>query len=428
MKAQNKTGYPLPAVKPEEAGFSAEKLARIGPFLQKYIDEKKVPNIVTLVARHGKLVYYDARGYMDFETKKKVKKDTLFRLYSNSKLIVGVATLILFEEGKLGLDDPVYRYIPSFRNQMVYVANPEKPEPDIRQPIRLVPAVRGFTIRDCLRNTTGLPTINNMPLIYLNLYKEALSDLGLYPGSAPGKTNLPDRAEAYAKLPLSFQPGTDFVYHIGYPVLSVVLEKAAGKPLDEFYRERIFEPLGMKDTSFYVPQDKIARFPTCYIPKRIDGEYKLAVNDTPENSFKVKGPKSVFDVGGSFGGNISTIADYARFSQMLLNRGELDGARIISRKSVEMMVANHIGDIHNTITGRGFGFGLGVSQYLGGAVRPVLRSVGTFHWGGAAGTASFMDPKEDLLGLCFTQVLQHHMMPANFYQEDFERLVYQALL
>jgi len=420
--------WPLPAGQPEEMGFSSERLARIGPGLQKYIDEQKVPNLVTLVARHGKLVYYDARGYMDFESKTPVKKDTLFRLYSNSKLISGVATMMLYEEGKLGLDDPVYRYLPSFRNQMVLVANPDRPEPDITSPVRLTPALRGFTIRDCLRNTTGLPVPAKMPLIYLNLYPEPLKDLGFYPGSGPGKRSFRERAEAYAKLPLSFQPGTDFEYHVGYPILSLVLEIAAGKPLDEFYQERIFGPLGMKDSSFYVPKSKINRFPTCYRPHRESGQWKLVVNDTPANSNKANGPQDVMDVGGSVGGNISTAADYARFCQMLLNGGELDGARIISRKSVEVMTANHIGNIHNTITGRGYGFGLGVSQYLGGAVRSVMRSVGTFHWGGAAGTTSFMDPKEDLLAICFTQVLMHHMMPGNFYQEDFERLVYQALL
>lgn len=436
MSGEANNNYPLPSAKPEDVGFSSERLAQIGSGLKKYVDQQKVPNMVTLVARHGKLVHFDTRGYMDCENKKPVTKETIFRLYSNSKPVAGVVTMMLFEEGKLGLDDPVYKYIPSFRNQLVLVTNVDKPEPNFNDKpepnmnilLPTVPANRSITIRDCLRNTTGLPTLMHMPLIYLTIYKDALTDLGLYPGSAPGKRDFRERAEALAKLPLSFQPGTDFDYHVGYGLLSVILEMVAGKPLEEFYRERIFELLGMVDTSFYLPEGKLDRFPVCYIPRRVGQEWKLVISERPETSLKVVGPKIYFDVGGDYGGLLSTAGDYSRFCQMLLNGGEIDSVRLLSRKSVEMMTANHIGDIHNTITGRGFGFGLGVSQYKGGAVRPVMRSVGTFHWGGAGGTFSFMDPKEDLLGICFTQVLFHYSMPGNLFQEDFERLVYQALI
>ncbi len=428
MSVRKNSSYPFTSAKPEDVGFSSEKLDQIGPGLQKYIDKKWVPNLVTLVARHGKLVHFDARGYTDFESMKPVNKDTIFRLYSNSKPVAGVVTMMLCEEGKLGLDDAIYRYIPSFRNQMVVATKVDKPEPNAAVLIPTVPANRGITIRDCLRNTTGLPTAMRMPLTYLQVYKDVLTTLGMYPGSFPGTRDALERAEALAKLPLSFQPGTDFEYHVGYPLLNVVLEMAAGQPLEEFYRERIFKPLGMEDTSFFLPKSKLDRFPPCHTPRRDGQEWKLAITERPENSPKVNGPKKYCDVGGDMGGLVSTAGDYARFCQMLLNGGELDGARVISRKSIEMMTANHIGDIHNTVTGKGFGFGLGVSQYKGGAVRPVWRSIGSFFWGGAAGTTCNIDPKEDLVAVCFTQVLMHVTIPGNFYQEDFERLVYQALL
>jgi len=421
--------YPLPVAGPEDEGFSSERLAQIRPQLQKYIDEKKVPNLVTLVARHGKVVHYEAQGYMDFESKRPVGKDTIFRLYSNSKPVAGVATMILLEEGKLTLDDPVARYIPAFGNPRVrFTGRPEGNEPTPTMTlVPTVPARRGITIRDCLRNTTGLPTPQVVPMAFLTEYRDTMMALGWYPGSKPKSMSFREQVELEARLPLSFQPGTDFIYHVGYPVLGVVLEQVAGRTLEEFYQERIFKPLGMKDTSFYLPKGKLGRFPVCYRPERQGKEWKLVVQERPETSAKVTGTRVHFGAGGDMGGLLSTVGDYARFGQMLLNGGELDGVRILGRKTVELMTASHTGAIVIPMTGRGFGFGMGVGVHTGGSWRPVMRSIGAYGWGGAAGTTYFGDPKEGIVAVCFTQVLTHTMMPGNTYQEDFERLVYQAL-
>jgi CubicO group peptidase (beta-lactamase class C family) len=429
MSTRRNSEWPLPFAKPEEVGVSSERLARIRPALQRFIDQQKVPNLVTLVARHGKVVHFDAQGYMDFDSKKPAPKDTIFRLYSNSKPITGVATMILYEEGRLNLDDPVSKYIPAFKNPAVLVSNTA--EGAVVNPLSMiatVPARRGITIRDCLRNTTGLVTPQRAPMSFMTGFRDVMIGLGWYPGSTPSLATFRERVEAQAKLPLSFQPGTEFEYHVGYPVIGVVIETIVGKTLEEFYQERIFRPLGMKDTSFYLPERKLNRFPACYQPKREGREWKLAVVERPETSEKVKGPKVYFGAGGDMGGILSTVADYARFAQMLLNGGELDGARILSRKTVELMTASHTGNIFIPMVGHGFGFGMGVGVHTGGRWAPRIRSVGAYGWGGAAGTTYFADPKEDLLAVCFTQVLTHLMMPENTYQEDFERLVYQALL
>jgi CubicO group peptidase (beta-lactamase class C family) len=251
-------------------------------------------------------------------------------------------------------------------------------------------------------------------------------ELGWYPDSPPSKAGFRERVEAQAKLPLIFQSGTEFEYHIGYPVIGVIIETIAGKTLEEYYQERIFKPLGMKDTSFYVPKRKLNRFPPCYQPKREGREWKLAIMERPETSEKVKGPKIYFGAGGDMGGILSTVGDYARFGQMLLNGGELDGIRILGRKTVELMTSSHTGNIFIPMLGHGFGFGMGVGVHTGGRWAPRIRSIGAYGWGGAAGTNYFADPKEGLLALCFTQVLGQLTMLD--FQEEFERLVYQALL
>jgi len=429
MSRRRNSEWPSPFAKPEEVGVSSERLARIRPALQKFIDQRKVPNLVTLVARHGKVVHFDAQGYMDFDSQKPASKDTIFRLYSNSKPITGVATMILYEEGLLNLDDPVSKYIPAFKNPMVRVS--DTTERAVVNPLSMIPTVparRGITIRDCLRNTTGLATPQRSPMSFMTEFRDVMIELGWYPGSAPSKATFRERVEAQAKLPLSFQPGTEFEYHVGYPVIGVVIETIVGKTLEKFYQERIFRPLGMKDTSFYLPKRKLNRFPACYQPKREGREWKLAIVERAETSEKVKGPKVYFGAGGDMGGILSTVADYARFAQMLLNGGELDGVRILGRKTVELMTASHTGNIFIPMLGHGFGFGMGVGVHTGGRWAPRIRSVGAYGWGGAAGTTYFADPKEGLLAVCFTQVLTHLMMPENTYQEEFERLVYQALL
>jgi CubicO group peptidase (beta-lactamase class C family) len=418
--------WPLPSAGPEETGINPERVAKIKTGLKHFVDKRMVPHLVTLVARHGKVVHYEAQGYMDFESRRPAPKDTIFRLWSNTKPITGTATMICVEEGLLKLDDPVSKYIPAFRNQVVRAAPGEGRGMMMGTPT--VPVNRDITVRDCLRNTTGLPTARTAPLTYLNEFRDVLPESGVL--ISPERPSIPIRqmVENLARLPLESQPGTKFEYQVGYPVVGSVLEIATGKTLEEFYQERIFKPLGMKDSSFYLPKSKLDRFPTLYRPVNERGKWKLGVAEEPEKSEKVLGPKTYFEAGGGAGGVLSTAADYARFAQMLLNGGELEGVRILGRKSVELMTSSHTGDISMVpIPGPGFGFGLGLGVYLGGGI-PRMRSVGTFGWGGAAGTTCFIDPKEDLVGVCFTQVFAAMMMPDNLYQEEFERLVYQSLM
>lgn len=197
--------------------------------------------------------------------------------------------------------------------------------------------------------------------------------------------------------------------------------------MGQFFKEQIFDPLGMVDSDFYVPAGSLDRFPTCYVPRNNDGNVELVVQEAVESSEKNIGPKVNFGVGGDNGGVLSTITDYARFGQMLLNGGELDGTKILGRKSVDLMLANHTGDMLIPMTGQGFHFGLGTAVYHGQGGKPQIRSPGTYGWGGAAGTTYFADPKEELMGLCFTQVTSAGVMPNNNYQETFQRMVYQSL-
>ncbi len=409
----------LPAGDPVELGFDVDRLARIAPAMQAYIDARKVPNLATVIVRRGRIVHHDVRGVMDFESQRPVDTGTLFRLFSNTKPIAAVATMILHECGLLGPDDPVTRFVPELQGMRVQVPDAA---PGVTERVR-----RDITVRDCLTNTTGLHTVSTVPLAYRELYREPMQTLGLLPGGSVPPVNSRERMAAIAQLPLAGQPGKLFAYHAGYPILGAVLEAAAGQSMDAFFREQIFEPLGMADSHFYVPPGALDRFPACYAPRSSGGETRLEVVDAPATSEKVEGPRVNFGVGGDTGGVLSTPTDYARFGQMLLNGGELDGQRILGRKSVELMCANHTGDMYIPMTGHGYHFGLGVAVYHGHGARPRYRSPGSYGWGGAAGTTYWADPAEALMGVCFTQVMRHSSMPGNDYQETFERLVYQAL-
>jgi CubicO group peptidase (beta-lactamase class C family) len=428
MSPKKKNESKTPEItRPEEIGLSSERLGRIRPRLQRFIDEEKVPNLVTMVIRHGKIAHFEAQGYMDFETRKAVQKDTLFRMWSNTKPITGAATMICVEEGLLKLDDPISKYIPAFKNPLVRLSDTASTRGAPPSSTETVPAAREITIRDCLRNTTGLASPRHAPVSYLTEFSEAVKATTWF--SNPAKpTDIRKTTEALAKLPLDFQPGTQFIYHVGYPIVGLILEAVTGQTLERFYGERIFKPLGMEDTAFYISEAKLNRLPSCYRPVQQKGHWKLTLSERAEESEKVKGPKNFFEAGGGAGGVLSTISDYTRFSQMLLNGGELDGERILARKTVEIMTSNHIDQKMNiAVTGPGFGFGMGVGVYCG-TVPPIMRSCGTFGWSGMAGTSCFMDPKEDLIFACFTQVLGAKVMPDNNYQEEFEHLVYQALL
>lgn len=408
---------PLPVGDPVELGFDTDRLAQLGPAMQHFVDEQKVPNLVTLLARKGQLVHFEARGVLDLEQRNPVGKDSLFRMFSNTKPIAGVATLILFERGVLTPDDPVARFLPEWGDLKVINRN---------EVMLTEPAKRPLTIRHCLTNTTGLMAPMAMPAFFRQQYAEQLAAMEVNDVGANQDVSNRERVRAMAALPLGWHPGERFVYHLGYPILSAVLEEACGQTLDVFFQKNIFDPLGMDSTDFYLKPGTQDRFGTNYVPREVDGNVKLHAVETAAASEK-NGPRKHFGGGGDAGGVLSTAGDYARFGQMLLNGGTLDGNRILGRKTVDVMVGNHTGDMTIPMTGRGFHWGLGVATYHGRGTPPLIRSVGSYGWGGAAGTTYFGDPKEELLGVCLTQVLNHGAMPGNNYQETFQRLSYQAL-
>ena len=413
------TDSPLPQGDPAALDFDPRRLARLGEAMQAFVDDRRLPNLVTLVARRGQVVHQQACGVLDLDDGTPAGLDTLFRMWSNTKLIAGVATLILYERGLLTLDDLVARFLPEYADQRVRRAD----EPTATEPVR-----RGITIRDCLTNTTGLQDPPTMPHFYREQYQDLLTQIGWDAGmlTVPERDNRA-RVRAQAQLPLAAHPGERFDYHLGYPLLSAVLEEASGQRLDALFRDAIFEPLRMNDTSFYLKDGALPRFGASYMPRQVDGEIKLLAVDKAATSEKTVGPKREFAAGGDFGGVLTTVGDYAKFGQMLLNGGELDGVRILGRKTVAVMTANHTGEMVIPITGPGYHWGLGVAVYRGGGGTPLIHSAGTYGWDGAAGTMYFADPAEHLLGVCLTQVMAAGTMPNNTYQEDFRRLVYQAL-
>ena len=410
-------------------GFDPKRLEQIGPAMQAYVDDQRLPNLVTLIARRGQIVHLHARGVLSFATGRPATPQSLFRMFSNTKPLAGVATCILYERGLLTPDDPVSRFLPEFGDSRVQVPN----APGMTERAR-----RAITVRDCLTNTTGILNPGMMPAFYRGQYADvfarlndgvdALKTLGwMRRGDAPALPSR-ERVRALAELPLMAHPGEHFEYHVGYPVLTEVIAAASAQPVDEFFQQNIFDPLGMDSTGFYVKDGLAEHFGDSYIPRPAGGVVKLEVFDRGESSEKITG-SGEFCVGGSTGGIVTTVGDFARFGQMLLNGGELDGVRILGRKTVDLMVGNHTGNMQIPITGPGFHWGLGVATYHGrGRPAPLMRSVGSYGWDGAAGTTYWADPSEELMGICLTQVMQAGMMPNNDYQAAFQRLAYQALI
>ena len=409
----------LPTAQPEVVGLSSERLARIRPAIQRYVDKQLIPGAVTLVARHGRVVHVDAIGLRDVEAGNPMKTDTIFRIMSMTKPIVSVALMMLFEEGHFLLSDPVSKWIPEFSNPMVAEPVPANEFSGL-SPHRLVPADRPITIRHMLTHTTGLSaTPRGMSQAEFMKIQERQS---------PNET-IGDFVKRYAKVPLNRHPGEVWNYSRATCVVGYLVELMSGMSLDVYLRERIFKPLNMPDTCFYLPIEKLDRFAACYTPGD-DLRIKLIDAPTPESRF-VKEPHTYFM--GS-GGLVSTVSDYLRFDQMMLNGGELDGARILGRKTVEFMTTIHTGDLPIWLSGLWSGFGLGfavarntdnINTLKAEHPGPVPWSVGTYTWGGAYCTYHFVDPVEDLIGIVMTQVGPYRHL--NLRQE-YVGLVYQALV
>ncbi|HWZ97774.1 MAG TPA: serine hydrolase domain-containing protein [Candidatus Dormibacteraeota bacterium] len=379
----------FPSAKPESVGLSSERLDRIATAIQRNIEDKRIAGAVTLVMRHGQVAFFKAQGMADREAAKPMQRDSIFRICSMTKPITSVGAMILYEEGKFLLDDPISKYLPEFRNPKVLI------KPSSGQPYT-IPAKREITIRDLMRHTSGLTYNWNEDLG--QMYTDAKVTHGLlqYDGT------IADSVRNLAAQPLLFHPGDRWEYSLGIDVLGRLIEVWSGKPLDEFFRTRIFEPLGMQDTYFYLPDTKVPRLAAAYT--YYDGKGLNRFPDTPiaegpmiySADYPYRGPKKLF-AGGA--GLVSTAMDYARFAQMILNGGKLGNARILSRKTVELMSHDQLGKIDPN---QGFGIGFGVS----GAKGPLdeLSSVGALGWGGFFYTTFSIDPKEDLIIVFMAQL------------------------
>lgn len=394
-------------ITPEKVGLSGARLVKLDLLTQQYIDEGKLPGTITLVARKGEIAHFECQGKMDIEADKDVHEDTIFRIYSMTKPITSAALMMLYEDGHFQLDDPVHRFIPDFKDLKVYdngkLSDPERP----------------MTIRDLLTQTSGLTYgfMNANPVDAM--YRE---------NAVEQSENLEEMVRKLGTLPLLFSPGTQWSYSVATDVCGYLVQLISDTPFDEFLSEQIFEPLEMEDTGFFVDEDEVHRFAANY---QHTDEDRLSLYDSPESSPYLIKP-GLFSGGG---GLVSTARDYLKFAQMLLNKGELDGTRLLGKKTVELMTQNHLpgnGDL--TSMGQpvftetpydGIGFGLGVSVMLNPVTAQILGTPGEFAWGGAASTYFFVDPAEEMIVILLTQ-----LMPSSSYpiRRELRVLAYQAII
>ena len=400
----------IPVAQPESVGLSSERLQRIATVVQRDIDQKRISGAVTLVARRGRIVWLKAQGMMDREAGKPMQTDSIFRICSMTKPITSLAVMMLYEQGYFLLDDPISKYLPEFKNPKVLV------KPASGKPYT-IPATKEITIRNLLTHTSGLTYPWNPDLG--QIYKEANIAHGLlaYEGT------IADNVKHLAELPLLFNPGDRFEYSLGVDVLGRLVEVISGKPLDEFFRTRIFEPLGMKDTEFYVPESKLDRLATAYTWYPEKGLSRFPDQPITEGTFTYsadypyRGPKTLFSGGG---GLCSTAGDYVRFCQMMLDGGKVKDTRLISRKTVELMTSDHLGKAGPD---QAFGLGFGID----GVKSPLseLGSRGEYGWGGFFYTTFVIDPKEDMITIFMGQL---HPAGDLTLDRQLHTLAYQAIV
>jgi len=356
----------LSVASPKDLGMSAEKLGLVKPAVQGLVDDKKVAGATVVVARKGKIAFFETFGMMDIKAEKPMAKDSILRFYSMTKPITSVALMMLYEEGKIKLDDPVSKYAPQFKGLEVYA---ESGNVDTKRPM---------TVRDLLRHTSGLTYGFFGDTAVDRMYREK--------AVFTWQGNLEDMVDKLGEIPLLYQPGTKWHYGVSTDVVGYLIEKVSGRPLGEFFEERIFKPLGMKDTAFHVPAEKIDRFAVCY-------SFALIVSDDPAKSRYLKKP--AMRSGG--GGLVSTAPDYLRFCQMLLNKGQLDGKRLLRAETVEIMTRNQLPEgVSRDDSG---GFGLGFSVRTGDGKFPK----GEYGWGGMASTHFWISPKHELIVIALSQ-------------------------
>ena len=414
----NEDSAALPWAEPEDVGMSYERLQRIRPAMERFIAAGRIPGAVTLVARHGRVVHFEAQGFRDVENRKPAETDTIFRIASMTKPITSAALMMLYEEGLFQLSDRIRRWIPEFAEPRVAV--PISADEYSGFASKTVPAARPITVLHLLTHTAGLANAHRgiTQPEFMKIMRPERSD-----------ETIADFIKRQARLPLNFHPGEAWEYSRATCVVGRLVEILSGMTLDEFFRERIFKPLGMTDTHFFLPEEKLPRFAAAYAPGQ---DLKITLTDapTPDSPF-VRKPHLFFM--GS-GGLVSTAADYFRFNQMMLNQGQLGGVRLLSRKTVELMTQNHTGDLPLWLPGPWVGFGLGYAVVRPiGEVRqltcnhrgPEPWSVGSYTWGGAFCTYSWVDPVEKLTGILMTQVRPYDHIGI---RQDFVTLATQAIV
>ncbi len=400
----------VPSGKPEDVGLSTERLQRINQVVQRAIDANEITGAVTVVSRKGRVAHFEAQGVMDTQRHTPMRKDAIFRMASMTKPIIGVAVMMMLEEGKVRLSDPVGQFIPEFKGSKVAMEMPSSgrgaaPGQPPRPPdIYTVPATRDITVRDLLTHTSGL----------------ASGGAGSREAGRMAPRDTSSNLAAYmpklGRAPLDFQPGTQWRYSAlaGIETLGRIVEVVSGQTLDVFLKQRIFDPLGMKDTSFFPTDDRLPRVVSLY-------------ERTPKGLQKIETPEwlatKTFFSGG--GGLWSTGEDYLQFAQMLTNGGELNGKRLLSPRTVALMASNHVGDLYGQAgtARRGMGFGLTVEVVVDPIAANRRQSSGSFGWDGAFGTHFWVDPKEQIAGVLLIQ--QAVNAPLN---RDFENAIMQAIV
>lgn len=397
----------FPLTTPEAAGMSAERLERLDHILKDYVDNKGLPGVAAIIVRDGKLVWSTAYGYRDIESEQPLQLDDIFRIASQSKAITALAVMMLWEEGKFFLDDPVSKFIPEFAQPVVLETFNA-----VDTTYTTKPAGSEITIRQLLTHTSGL----DYPSIGSPEFRAIYAKAGIPSGIGSTHPVLQEAMLRLAALPLKHAPGERWTYGLNSDVLGYLVEIWSGMPFDRFLRERIFEPLGMEDTWFYLPENKHDRLVSLYAWK--DGQ---RVQAKQVDIFDGVDPDFPLTEGQYFSGGAglsSTVEDYARFLQLFLNGGTFNGVQLLSRKTVELMLANQVGHLDTFPVSLGFGLETESIDH-----KSVL-SIGSFAWGGAYNTIYWADPEEGLIGVLFTNVYQS---PYGDISERFEIMVYQAI-
>jgi CubicO group peptidase (beta-lactamase class C family) len=390
---------------PEQVGMSSARLGWLSDWAQRQIDSKATAGALTMVARHGKTVHFQTYGSMDEEAGKPMQPDTIFRIYSMSKPIVSAALMMLYEEGRFQLDDPAGKFIPELRDLKVWAGGTAE-RPQLRE------AARPMTVRDLLMHTGGMPGLYGIgpgpSPIPLTPVQQLWQKADIQTLRTDGK-DLADMARRIATVPLQVDPGANWIYGLATDMVGYLVEVLSGEPLDRFLQKRMFEPLDMPDTAFSVPEEKLERFSACYRPGN-RSEPKHVLQDSPASSPFARPTKFFSGVAGL----TSTASDYMRFAKMLCNGGELDGARILSPRTVKLMATNHLpggADLQAMVRpggmpgAPGVGFGLSFGVLFDPAKNQTLGTPGEYYWGGAASTSFFVSPADDMVAMFWTQLL-----------------------